>query len=72
MTDPIRDLFHNLLLSDSGHNLNSPSNGASHDLAQEWFMASTPEACSPLMGSPEGTSTNVNMCAVSSALMWID
>lgn len=72
MVDPIRDSFHNLIPLGSEHGHNSPSRGASHDPALEYFTADTPENCFPLAGSLEGTLASVMMHAEASAPPWLD
>jgi hypothetical protein len=61
MTDPTRDSFHDLLLSQSEYGHGPPSSGASHDPAQESFIASTSEDCSLLVRSLEGTLASITM-----------
>lgn len=55
MLDPIRDSFHNLLLSGSACRLSSPSSGTDHSIAQECLMANSVGDPSPLSESPKGT-----------------
>jgi hypothetical protein len=44
MTDHIRDSFHDLLLSDSGYGLSTPSRGASHDLGKNVSWLALPKS----------------------------
>jgi hypothetical protein len=67
MTDSIRDLFHDLILSDSGSSLNTPFCGASDDPTKGCFMANTPEAHSPNTDDPKGILTSVTICVAASA-----
>jgi hypothetical protein len=61
MIDPVRDSFHDLLLSDFDCGLSTPSNGARHDPIQECFMTSTLESCTLAIDSPKGTPISVTI-----------
>jgi hypothetical protein len=72
VVNPIRDSFHDLLLSGSEFGHNTPSSGASCDPTQECFIASTPQDCSPLEGSLEETHASIVMRVATSAPPQID
>jgi hypothetical protein len=71
MMYPIRDSFHDLLMSRPEYGHNSLSSGASHDSAQVCFIADTPENRSSLTGSPKGTTASVTIHAAAAAPPWL-